>query len=53
MPRMVEFKMEGVRIMKVKVVTLLSKTLKHVAEFNIKPASIGWAYQPKAPKSLK
>lgn len=40
-------------MMKAKVTTLLSKALQHVAKANVKPASIGWAYQPKTPKSLK
>lgn len=39
--------------MKIKVISLLSTALKYVAALNVKPASIGWAYQPKVPKSLK
>lgn len=40
-------------MMKAKLSSLLAAVLELVATFNLKPASIGYLYQPKVPKSLK
>lgn len=36
-----------------KIFSLLSTVLEFVAGLNVKPASIGYVYQPKVPKCLK